>query len=63
MVKRREKFLFTFIYKNHRDSEFLDRIVKKIQLIRHDLGSVSRLISRSFDKHISGEEVDLEHLS
>ena len=60
--KAPEVYIHHFIYRNNRDSEFLNRIIDKIDLIRKDLGCVSRIISRSFDKHLAGEEVTLDNI-
>lgn len=48
-----------FVFRNHEDSEFLKRIVEKVETIRSDLGSVGSLIAESVRQHALGQRIDL----
>jgi SNF2 family DNA or RNA helicase len=43
--KAPEVFIHHFLYKNNEDSEFLRHVVKKVQRMREDLGSIGEIIS------------------
>jgi superfamily II DNA/RNA helicase len=49
-----------FVLRNNDDSEFLARIVEKVEAIRTDLGSVGPLIAESVRLHALGSRVDIE---
>lgn len=49
-----------FVYRNHEDSDFLKRVVEKVEAIRDDLGSVGALIADNVRQHALGQTVDLE---
>lgn len=48
-----------FVFRNQADSEFLQRIVEKVEAIRADLGSVGALIADSVRQHALGKQVDI----
>jgi ERCC4-related helicase len=48
-----------FVFRNHEDSEFLKRIVEKVEAIRTDLGSVGALIAENVRQHALGKHVDI----
>ena len=47
-----------FVYRNQEDSEFLKRIVDKVETIRADLGSVGAIIADNVRLHALGKAVD-----
>ena len=47
-----------FVYRNQEDSEFLKRIVDKVETIRADLGSVGAIIADNVRLHSLGRAVD-----
>ena len=49
-----------FVFRNNADSEFLSRIVEKVEAIREDLGSVGALIAESVRLHALGNRVDID---
>jgi superfamily II DNA or RNA helicase/polyhydroxyalkanoate synthesis regulator phasin len=51
-----------FVFRGQQDSEFLKRIVDKIEAIRADLGSVGPLIAESVRNRSLGQKVDLSHI-
>ncbi len=51
-----------FVYRNQEDSEFLKRIIEKVETIRADLGSVGSVIAENVKKHALGNKVDLTFL-
>lgn len=55
-----EVFVHHFVYRNHEDSEFLKRIVEKVETIRADLGSVGAVIAENVRRHSLGHKVSLE---
>ena len=48
-----------FVFRNHEDSEFLQRIVEKVETIRADLGSVGALIAENVRKRALGSRVSI----
>jgi ERCC4-related helicase len=51
-----------FVFRNHADSEFLQRIVEKVEAIRADLGSVGALIADSVQQHALGRRVEISSI-
>lgn len=51
-----------FVYRNQSDSEFLDRIVKKVDAIREDLGSVGAVIAEDVRLRSLGGKVDIDDI-
>jgi SNF2 family DNA or RNA helicase len=51
-----------FVFRNNEDSEFLTRIIEKVETIRADLGSVGSLIAESARQHALGRKVDIESI-
>jgi len=49
-----------FVFRNHEDSEFLQRIVEKVETIRADLGSVGALIAENVRKRALGKRVSID---
>ncbi len=49
-----------FVFRNNEDSEFLARIVEKVEAIRADLGSVGAVIAENVRMHALGKRVDIE---
>ena len=49
-----------FVFRNNADSEFLSRIVEKVEAIREDLGSVGALIAENVRLHALGSRVDID---
>lgn len=47
-----------FVYRNQEDSEFLKRIVDKVETIRADLGSVGAIIADNVRLHALGKAID-----
>jgi SNF2 family DNA or RNA helicase len=60
--QEREVRIHHLVLKGQQDSEFLSKIVEKIETIRTDLGSVSKLISDSIRAKALGEKVDLKKI-
>lgn len=48
-----------FVFRNNEDSEFLKRVVEKVEAIRADLGSVGALIAENVRQHALGQRVDI----
>lgn len=51
-----------FVFRNNEDSEFLKRIVEKVEAIRTDLGSVGAIIADNIRQHALGKQVDLNQI-
>jgi ERCC4-related helicase len=47
-----------FVYRNQEDSEFLKRIVDKVETIRTDLGSVGAIIAENVRLHALGKAIE-----
>ena len=61
--KAPEVFIHHFIYKNDEDSDFLRKVVEKVQQMREDLGSLGEIISTQVEEVMIGvrkrENLDL----
>jgi len=51
-----------FVFRNHADSEFLQRVVEKVESIRADLGSVGTVIADAIRAKALGKTVDLSQI-
>ncbi|HNS17348.1 MAG TPA: DISARM system SNF2-like helicase DrmD [Bacteroidales bacterium] len=56
--QNRDVEIFHYASDEEEDLQFLERIVKKIQQIREDLGSAGELIDRNIEKHFMGNPED-----
>jgi len=57
-----EVYIHHFVYRNQEDSQFLETIVKKVEQIRTDLGSVGPVIADSIRKKALRRHVDLNQI-
>jgi len=51
-----------FVFRNQEDSEFLQRIVEKVETIRADLGSVGALIAENVRKRALGHSINFDRV-
>jgi len=54
--------IFHFVYQDHKDSEFLNTIVHKVEKMREDLGSVAAVLEEKLHERMLGRKVDLQEI-
>ncbi|MGI8661283.1 MAG: DISARM system SNF2-like helicase DrmD, partial [Thermoleophilaceae bacterium] len=58
----RDVIAFHFTSEADEDVAFLDYVVRKVDTVREDLGSVGELFDRALDQHFAGDAVDAAEL-
>lgn len=58
--QKRDVFVYHFLYKNHEDSEFLEKMIDKVKTIRYDLGSMGEIINKQVEEAMLGLRKEIE---
>lgn len=58
--QNRDVTVYHFLYENHEDSEYLNTVVRKIDQMRQDLGSVGEIIAEQVENRMLGLQKDRE---